>query len=61
MRADLSHCAPHLLQVPMEDGTYGVTLPPKLFGEDDTDGAGGEEGFQGWGGGQGQPGALSSQ
>uniref|UniRef100_A0A8C0URC1 Interleukin 6 receptor n=1 Tax=Cyanistes caeruleus TaxID=156563 RepID=A0A8C0URC1_CYACU len=27
--------------VPMEDGTYGVTLPPLLFGEDDTNGAGG--------------------
>uniref|UniRef100_A0A8C3Y7K7 Interleukin 6 receptor n=1 Tax=Catharus ustulatus TaxID=91951 RepID=A0A8C3Y7K7_CATUS len=31
----------HLLQVPMEDGTYGVTLLPRLFREDDTDGAGG--------------------
>lgn len=29
----------------MEDGTYGVTLIPRLFEEDDTDSAGGEEGF----------------
>lgn len=39
---------PYLLQVPVEDGTYGVTLPPKLLGEDDSNGAGGEEGFLGW-------------
>lgn len=38
---------PHLLQVPVEDGTCGVTLPPMLFGEDDSNGAGGEEGFLG--------------
>ncbi|XP_032938698.1 interleukin-6 receptor subunit alpha isoform X2 [Catharus ustulatus] len=32
---------PFSSQVPMEDGTYGVTLLPRLFREDDTDGAGG--------------------
>ncbi|XP_019329672.1 PREDICTED: interleukin-6 receptor subunit alpha, partial [Aptenodytes forsteri] len=33
---------PFSSQFPMEDGTYGVTLPPELFGEDAADGAGGD-------------------
>lgn len=38
-----------VLQFPMEDGTYGVTLPPELFEEDDyDDDDGGEEGSLGW-------------
>ncbi|XP_058716567.1 interleukin-6 receptor subunit alpha isoform X5 [Poecile atricapillus] len=36
-----SEMEPFSSQVPTEDGTYGVTLPPMLFGEDDTNGAGG--------------------
>ncbi|XP_066062893.1 interleukin-6 receptor subunit alpha isoform X2 [Chamaea fasciata] len=36
-----SETEPFSSQVPVEDGTYGVTLPPKLFGEDDSNGAGG--------------------
>ncbi|XP_062367371.1 interleukin-6 receptor subunit alpha isoform X1 [Cinclus cinclus] len=36
-----SEMEPFSSQVPMEDGTYGVTLLPKLFGEDDTNDAGG--------------------
>ncbi|XP_072702821.1 interleukin-6 receptor subunit alpha [Ciconia boyciana] len=36
-----SEMGPFSSQFPMEDGTYGVTLPPELFGEDATDGAGG--------------------
>lgn len=44
-----NHAPPRLLlQFPMEDGTYGVTLPPELFREDAADGAGGEEGSLGW-------------
>uniref|UniRef100_A0A8V5GY23 Uncharacterized protein n=1 Tax=Melopsittacus undulatus TaxID=13146 RepID=A0A8V5GY23_MELUD len=31
------------LGFPMEDGTYGLTLPPELFVEDDAGGTGGEE------------------
>ncbi|XP_041253212.1 interleukin-6 receptor subunit alpha isoform X3 [Onychostruthus taczanowskii] len=34
-----SEMEPFSSQVPTEDGTYGVTLPPNLFGEDDTNGA----------------------
>lgn len=37
-----------LLQFPVEDGTYWVTLPPELFMEDAADDAGGEEGALGW-------------
>lgn len=47
-----------LLQSPMEDGTYGVTLPPELFGEDAADGTGGEEGSMGWLPGAGTHGTL---
>ncbi|XP_074989564.1 interleukin-6 receptor subunit alpha isoform X2 [Calonectris borealis] len=36
-----SEMGPFSSQFPMEDGTYGVTLPPELFGEDAADGAGG--------------------
>uniref|UniRef100_A0A8C3NZM8 Interleukin 6 receptor n=1 Tax=Cyanoderma ruficeps TaxID=181631 RepID=A0A8C3NZM8_9PASS len=36
-----SETEPFSSQVAVEDGTYGVTLPPKLFGEDDINGAGG--------------------
>ncbi|KAM6112477.1 interleukin-6 receptor subunit alpha [Phoenicopterus ruber ruber] len=36
-----SEMEPFSSQFPMEDGTYGVTLPPELFGEDAADGAGG--------------------
>uniref|UniRef100_A0A8C5TU72 Interleukin 6 receptor n=1 Tax=Malurus cyaneus samueli TaxID=2593467 RepID=A0A8C5TU72_9PASS len=36
-----SEMEPFSSQVLMEDGTYGVTLPPKFFGEDHADGAGG--------------------
>ncbi|KAF4802296.1 interleukin 6 receptor [Turdus rufiventris] len=36
-----SEMEPFSSQVPMEDGTYGVTLIPRLFEEDDTDSAGG--------------------
>lgn len=46
---------PHLLQVLVEDGTYGVTLPPTLLREDDSDGVGGEEGFLDWEWGAGTP------
>ncbi|XP_075580620.1 interleukin-6 receptor subunit alpha [Pelecanus crispus] len=35
-----SEMGPFSSQFPMEDGTYGVTLPPELFGEDAADGAG---------------------
>ncbi|XP_063276619.1 interleukin-6 receptor subunit alpha isoform X4 [Prinia subflava] len=31
----------HVVQVPLEDGTYGVTLLPRLFAEDDANGAAG--------------------
>ncbi|XP_064257555.1 interleukin-6 receptor subunit alpha isoform X1 [Passer domesticus] len=34
-----SEMEPFSSQVPMEDGTYGVTLPPNLFRQDDTNGA----------------------
>ncbi|XP_005059139.1 PREDICTED: interleukin-6 receptor subunit alpha isoform X5 [Ficedula albicollis] len=36
-----SEMEPFSSQVPMEDGAYGVTLSPRLFGEDDANGAGG--------------------
>ncbi|XP_074931128.1 interleukin-6 receptor subunit alpha isoform X1 [Phalacrocorax aristotelis] len=36
-----SEMGPFSSQFPTEDGTYGVTLPPELFGEDAADGAGG--------------------
>ncbi|XP_052653076.1 interleukin-6 receptor subunit alpha [Harpia harpyja] len=36
-----SEMGPFSSQFPMEDGTYGVTLPPELFGEVAADGAGG--------------------
>ncbi|KAM6037747.1 interleukin-6 receptor subunit alpha [Theristicus caerulescens] len=36
-----SEMGPFSSQFPMEDGTYGVTLPPELFGEDADDDAGG--------------------
>ncbi|XP_074897100.1 interleukin-6 receptor subunit alpha isoform X2 [Buteo buteo] len=36
-----SEMGPFSSQFPMEDGTYGITLPPELFGEDAADGAGG--------------------
>ncbi|XP_074931129.1 interleukin-6 receptor subunit alpha isoform X2 [Phalacrocorax aristotelis] len=35
-----SEMGPFSSQFPTEDGTYGVTLPPELFGEDAADGAG---------------------
>ena len=47
-----------LLQFPVEDGTYGITLPPELFGEDAAAGAGGEEGSLGWLRGAGTPRSL---
>ncbi|XP_031949405.1 interleukin-6 receptor subunit alpha isoform X1 [Corvus moneduloides] len=36
-----SEMEPFSSQLPMEDGTYGVTLPPELFGEDHANSAGG--------------------
>ncbi|KAM9251871.1 interleukin-6 receptor subunit alpha [Cariama cristata] len=36
-----SEMGPFSSQFPTEDDTYGVTLPPELFGEDGADGAGG--------------------